>query len=193
MTILHTQDGLPVGSGNRLPVELYGPDGAALFAARRLAADNLALPTAPDVLATLLGYDGANLGLLRLDAGRNLLVGWRTAAGEENERTAAGGLSSAAIADTVPAGAARHRFQALPALYSGSQWEPQRANVEGTLLASAARTATTSTANQTNHNGRALLAFLRCAISPGGGETLALVVRAVDPTSGETFALVSSP
>src|SRR5687767_9016234 len=39
--------------------------GSEVFSAQRLAADNLALPTAPDVLATLLAHDGANLDLVR--------------------------------------------------------------------------------------------------------------------------------
>jgi len=51
LTILTTEDGAPVRATNRLPVELYGPTGQPLFPTPRLAADNLALPTAPDVLA----------------------------------------------------------------------------------------------------------------------------------------------
>lgn len=39
----------------------------------RLAADNLPLPTAPDVLATLMVYDGTNLRLARANASGQLV------------------------------------------------------------------------------------------------------------------------
>ena len=45
----------------------------------------------------------------------------------------------------------------LGTLYNGSLFDRQRNNVEATLLASAARTATTNVADQTNYNGKRLL------------------------------------
>src|SRR5262249_18335382 len=41
-----------------------------------------------------------------------------------------------------------------PLSFNGSTWDRQRGNVETTLLASASRTATVSSADQTNYNGR---------------------------------------
>src|SRR5687768_961346 len=100
MTILHTQDGAPVAATNRLPVELHGADGAPLFPPRRLAADNLALPTTIDVLATMLGRDSG--GLL------------------DTLRTAS--AAGSALTDGVLA-AATHRF-------NGGGYEPARNNTE---------------------------------------------------------------
>lgn len=183
MTILHTPDGLPVRSDNRLPVELYGPDGAVLFGPRRLAADNLALPNAPDVLATLLGYDGTNLDLLRVDGSKNLLASLRTADGKEDLYTGSGGSSSTASADTVTSGYARRQIEGFQRLFDGTSWQAQRANVEGTLLASAARTGTTIGAQQTNHNARGVLLLLDVTANPGGAETLSIQIRAYTPAA----------
>jgi len=41
-------------------------------------------------------------------------------------------------------------------LYNGSTWDRKRNNLSGVLLASAARTETLTTADQTNHNGRGI-------------------------------------
>jgi hypothetical protein len=72
---------------------------------------------------------------------------------------------------------------AVPALYNGSQHEAARANVEGTLLASATRTADTATADQTNHNGRGVILFLNVTAASGTGGVRA-IVQGKDPVSG---------
>lgn len=66
LKILHKDLGSGVYAPAVVPVDSAG---APLFSTRRLAADNLALPTAQDVLAVLMGYDGATLDMLRSGAG----------------------------------------------------------------------------------------------------------------------------
>lgn len=161
MTVLHTEDGAPVRTTNRLPVELYGPDGNPLFATRRLAADNLVLPTAPDVLATLLAYDGATLDLLRVALGTDSNV------------------------NTTGLVVNGHKMQ-----FNGSLWERERGNVEGTLLASAARTATTNSATQTNHNGRGVQVIVN--VTAAGTGDLDPRVQGLDPVSGTAYACLDA-
>lgn len=61
---------------------------------------------------------------------------------------------------------------------------PAAKHVTGTLLASAARTATTQTASQSTENARAAIIGLQVTANPGGAETLQMRVYAVDPITG---------
>jgi hypothetical protein len=59
---------------------------------------------------------------------------------------------------------------AVPYLFNGSSFDRQRGNIEGVLLVSAARTALTNTATQTNHNARGVA--LRLTVTSAGTGTL---------------------
>jgi hypothetical protein len=75
------------------------------------------------------------------------------------------------------------------ALYSDS--EPWRNNTEGTLLASAARTASATSPQQTNHNAKGVIVFLDVtAVSGTGG--LTVIIHGTDPTSGKQIDLLIS-
>lgn len=76
-----------------------------------------------------------------------------------------------------------------PALFNETTWDRNRNNTEGTLLASAARTATTNTSDQTNYNARGVLISLDVSANPGGGETLSLDIQYKDPISGNYASL----
>ena len=65
-----------------------------------------------------------------------------------------------------------------------------RNNVAGTLLASAARTTTTSSADQTNYNGQAVAVTLNITAVPGG-DTVTLSIEAKDPVSGAYTAILT--
>jgi hypothetical protein len=190
MTILHTPDGAPVAATNRLPVELHGPDGAPLLPARRLAADNLALPTTVDVLSTPLVFDGANLDLARA-------IGLFAALAAADGVPASGhALMNAATGQLIAARNATRDSEAVEALpgvvpyaADGSRW---RNNTEGVLLASAARTATTTASGPTNHNARGVVVFLNVTAASGTGG-LQVTLRAVDPVSGASFQLNATP
>ncbi|MHB1701502.1 MAG: hypothetical protein ACYCSN_15490 [Acidobacteriaceae bacterium] len=65
-------------------------------------------------------------------------------------------------------------------------WEPALNNTQGTLLASAARTATTNSPTQTKYNGSALVIFVNVTVASGtGGITPKISV--IDPASGSSF------
>lgn len=57
-------------------------------------------------------------------------------------------------------------------LYNGATWDRARSNQEGEILASAARTASTESADQINYNARGVIVFVNVTANPGGGETL---------------------
>jgi hypothetical protein len=61
-----------------------------------------------------------------------------------------------------------------PYLYNGSTFDRQRGNIEGDLLISAARTASTSSSTQTNYNHRG--AIFNLDVTSAGTGTLQLIV-----------------
>ena len=75
-------------------------------------------------------------------------------------------------------------------LYNGSTYDRQRNNVEATLLASAARTATTSSADQTNYNAKGIIVVFDVTSVPGT-DTVQLKVQAKDPASGKYIDMVT--
>lgn len=66
--------------------------------------------------------------------------------------------------------------------------EDMRGNVEGTLLASAARTATTASATQTNVNARGVLLYVNVTAAPGS-QNLSVAISGIDPVSGSAPGL----
>jgi hypothetical protein len=68
-----------------------------------------------------------------------------------------------------------------PKLWNGGTFDRERGNIEGTLLASAARTTSTS-AGQTNYNARGVTVFLNITAASGTGG-LKVRVLSVDPVS----------
>lgn len=92
-------------------------------------------------------------------------------------------LRALSFADAVGNGADRLLVGSFPLSYNGATWDMQRGNTEGTLLASAARTATTVSAVQTNHNARGVLIHLNITEASGLGG-LRVHIESVDPVSG---------
>jgi hypothetical protein len=64
---------------------------------------------------------------------------------------------------------------ATPLLYNGATFDRQRGNTEGTLLASAARTAYTAAAAQTNYNARGVILHLNVTAAGAGTLTVQLI------------------
>lgn len=79
-----------------------------------------------------------------------------------------------------------------PMLYNGATYDIQRNNIQGTLLASAARTATTMSANQTNYNARGLHVTLDISVASGAGG-LQVRVQGIDIASGNFYSLNGAP
>lgn len=81
---------------------------------------------------------------------------------------------------------------AKPQLYNGTSWDRVRNNTQGTLFASAARTATVSSPTQTNYNARGVQVIVNVtAVSGTGG--LIVSIRGIDPISGSYYRLNVDP
>lgn len=107
-------------------------------------------------------------------------------------RSSSGTVSVAAesqIADAVAGGnivpSATHPF-------NGATYDRERNNTTLALLASAARTATTASSNQTNYNNRGVIVYLDVSVNPGGAETLTLQLQYRDETSGNFVTVATS-
>jgi hypothetical protein len=79
-----------------------------------------------------------------------------------------------------------------PFALNGVTWDRLRNNNDVTALSSAARTATTSSADQTNYNARGLAVFLNVTAASGSGG-LQVRVQGKDPVSGNYFNLNAAP
>src|SRR5690242_4107854 len=81
---------------------------------------------------------------------------------------------------------------AAGALWNGTDYEAEQGNTEGTLLAEAARTATTyAAAPLTNPSARGVTLWLNITAASGTGG-LILRVRGYDPVSGLPFILTGN-
>ena len=74
--------------------------------------------------------------------------------------------------------------------FNGTTWDRQRNNTELTLLASAARTVTTDSADQTNFNGRGIHVVVD--ITAGAVLSLVVTIQGKDPVSGKYYTLLAS-
>lgn len=82
------------------------------------------------------------------------------------------------------------RVAALQRAYNGATADIWRNNVEGTALASAARTATTSSADITNYNGKTLMIIFRITSVPGT-DTVTCGVEWKNPADGAYYSIAS--
>lgn len=101
-----------------------------------------------------------------------------------------GGTASAADAMAIDnvfqfqrATGSQHPVIVAPWRYNGTTWDRLRNNVELTVLASAARTATTASADLVNYNARGVWCFLDITAVPGG-DTVQLTLDFKDAASG---------
>ncbi len=77
----------------------------------------------------------------------------------------------------------------MPLLYNGASGDRQRGNVEAILLASAARVATASSADQVNYNGLGVIIVI--SVSVEGAATLTLTVQGKDSISGLYYDIIT--
>lgn len=143
------------------------------------AGDAMANPTAPQVLAHLMGWNTATWDRLTLDANKNLQVSVRNGATTlALEGNSADGVATSGTAK-------RASVQADLMLFNETSMDRQRNNAEATLLASAARTATTNSPDQTNYNGRGVVVTLDVTATPNNAETLTVAIQSKGPVSGK--------
>ena len=81
-------------------------------------------------------------------------------------------------------------LMALGVLYNGAGWDKARNNIDATILASAARTATTASADQTNFNGRGLHLVFDITAVPGA-DTVTLTIQGKDALSGAYYTILA--
>jgi hypothetical protein len=126
--------------------------------------------SAPTEIVLIGGKIGLNAFEARMDAQQNLLVGLRSSAGVEPSigSIVAGALTTSTSALRTTAGLMAFNELTMDA------W---RNNTEATLLASVARTATTTSAFQTNYNARGLYIYFPVTSAGTGGLTLRLWAR----------------
>jgi hypothetical protein len=127
---------------------------------------------APSRVTMLGATDGTNAQALKVDAQKNLLVGLRSSSGLEPAMTDGGNDGKAqGVNGVVGIG--------YTMAYNGASWDRWRNNTEGTLLASAARTATPPSSTMTNYNHRGLdLQFRVTAVT--GSPSLTVSVQTQD-------------
>ncbi len=73
-------------------------------------------------------------------------------------------------------------------LFNGTSWDRQRNNFEASVLASAARTATTNSSDLTNYSGRGVMVTINVTVE--GAATLSLKVQGKDSVSGNYYDIV---
>lgn len=81
---------------------------------------------------------------------------------------------------------------ALIGISDGTNIQAMRGNTQGTLLASAARTASVASAIQTNYNSNKLIVYLNVEVAGATGG-LTLHVRGINPINGRTNRLNPAP
>lgn len=79
-----------------------------------------------------------------------------------------------------------------PYFYNESSWDRVRNNTQGTLLASAARTATASSPTMTNYNAKGVVISVNVTAVAGTSPTLHVVINAISPVSGTKIPILSA-
>lgn len=167
---------------------LYGYNGATYDRIRSSGASSDALGASNQGLYTLgfnYGFNGATWDRLRVDAQKNLLVGLRTSAGVEPSM-------GAIAADGRGASNNGLMVSATMSGYNNATVDAWRNNTEGTLLASAVRTASTASAIQTNYNAKGVLVVLNVTVASGTGG-LQIIIRHKDSVSGVSYGINTTP
>lgn len=164
---------------------IYGPDGNPLLPAAAPLADGAANPTTAAIDARLSAWNGATWDRLKATGGQ---VQARL------YDSAGGGLSLGTDAD-AQATANELATLARSLAFNGSTWDRQYNNEQVALLASAARTANTSSAMQTAYNARGVMLLLVITSAPNTAETLTLGLYTASPADGtiqDAWALFAS-
>lgn len=78
-----------------------------------------------------------------------------------------------------------------PYLYNGVNFDRQRNNVDATLLASAARTTTQTSADITTYNCQGIIVTVDTTVVPGSAPSNVLTINYKDPTSGKYITLLT--
>lgn len=149
----------------------------------RTGADNLA-NTIQGLIANgfMYVYDGTTWDRLRGNATDGMLVNLGSNNDVSTELAAAAALADGASNPTTPmVGSAKLGF-------NGTTWDRWRNNEEVTLLASAVRSSTTVSSDQTNYNAKGVIIFMHVSVVPGT-DTVQIIIEGKDPVSGNYDAV----
>lgn len=103
------------------------------------------------------------------------------------------GFSNSNLARLIdPAGAIATAYipQSAPTLFNGTTWDRQRGNHEATALASAARTATVSSSDLVNYNGRLLSVVINVSAA-AATPSVVPTIEGKDPISGTYYTILT--
>lgn len=175
----------PVDIFNPLPVQPIGPDGGPATVQLVNSGGTSLTPTTGFLVdtelptAAALGDSDANPTTPLIGAA---LMGWNTSVWRR--LVSLNGVVSSPSVSSVLA-TAQIAYNSV----SGAP-EALRPNLDGTLLASAARVATTSTSDQTNFNHRGVRVFWNITVVPTI-ETITPTIEVKDPVSGVYTAILT--
>ncbi|GEM_PF-4289009 len=160
------------------------------------AADNLANPTVPQVIAHGVLWSPAAAVWVRQVDSVNAEDAATTTKGIPPAFLLGRGAGNVARALTMApvsgdGDTANGVLAVHPMLHNGSSYDHQRNNLEATLLAANARTAEPSIADQVNYNGRGVLLYLSVTANPNNGDTLQIALQWKDPASGNYVNLAA--
>lgn len=167
-----TTDTRAVVGANGLVVDTELPAAAAL-------ADATENPTTPLIGAALEGFNGTTWDRLQVDANKNLKI----------VPFLANNIALASIATPSDASSGTNIAAIGMFNYNGTTYERNRSNMQSTLLASAARTVTTSSADQTNNNAKGLHVVLD--VTSAGTGDITLTIEGKDTLSGKYYTLLA--
>ncbi|MEW6016496.1 MAG: hypothetical protein AB1760_00315 [Pseudomonadota bacterium] len=135
----------------------------------------------PNVVA-IGASDGTNLQAAKCDAAKNVLVGISGSNGYEATTTTA--IDGMVTLNGIGA-------LSMGLYFNGANWERARGNVSATLLASAARTASTNSADQTNYNGRGVRVSIDVTALTGT-PSITVTIKSKDSASGVYSTVLAS-
>lgn len=148
------------------------------------AADNMANPTAPWTLSALMGWDGSGWDRVKTSVSGRLLFNMGSTSGQTADGST---VAPAMILDTSDT---QRQLAVSGYSFNGSTYDRPRNNVEGTALASAARTASTQSPDIVNYNGRGVLVFVDVT-AVTATPSITVAIEGKDPVSGKYFSLLT--
>lgn len=201
-TAITIADAMAFASGSIVASAVVGYNGASFDRVRSVGDDSDAV--ASDTLGRLLNvvratlFNGASWDRQRslVDNADAQAVGVNGLAGTVARMFGFNGAtydrlrSGADNADGVAVGTLGRLFAVVRgSLFNGSTWDRMYGNTESTLLASAARTATTTSTDQTNYNARGVHVAINVTVA--GTSNLTVTVQGKDPISGTYYTILA--
>lgn len=155
-----------------------------------LLANASAVPTTPTVGSVIMASNGSTIDMLQVDSNKFLKVVLQASTNIFGVLAlASSGSGMQSISGTADASAGTQVVSSGMISYNGATFDKVRNNTQNTLLASSARTVTTSSADQTNYNSKGLHVVLD--VTSAGTGSITLSIEAKDTLSGKYYTLLT--